>query len=201
MQLIRKICLTLILLGFFLHGANAQTASISGIINHYASIESILQEENKRDSLLVHGLDPKFEKGDTVMVITGLALGRWICGWLCPFGLISDIFDRFSKRNLVPRTAWRGMAYVVLVLIVAAPLIMASAGGAAWLLHQGMVLGWDSMASHYLGEVGSRAMAGGGWSQLLWGIRVDYPQILLKEMQPALLPGRFHPSAQPFHAR
>ncbi len=65
----RKIYLTLILLGLFLGPGHAQTESVSGIINHYAAIESILAwETNNVDSLLVNGLDPAFKDGDTVMV-------------------------------------------------------------------------------------------------------------------------------------
>ena len=69
MYLERKILLTLILLGLFLHKGYAQTASISGVINSYAQIEAILQAENKRDSLLVRNINlDEFESGDTVMV-------------------------------------------------------------------------------------------------------------------------------------
>ncbi len=68
MQLRRKIYLTLILLGFFLHGAYAQTASISGIINDYASIETIYAwESNNEDSVLVDDASD-FGVGDTVMI-------------------------------------------------------------------------------------------------------------------------------------
>ncbi len=68
-----------------------------------------------------------------VLLLTGLALGRWICGWLCPFGLLSDIFDRFSKKKVTPARAWSWLKFVVLVLIFIVPLIMAGQGGATWL--------------------------------------------------------------------
>ncbi len=69
MQLERKILLTFILLGLFLCKGYAQTESISGIINHYASVTSILQAEiNDNDSLVVSGMPIEFKDGDTVML-------------------------------------------------------------------------------------------------------------------------------------
>ena len=68
-----------------------------------------------------------------VMLITALALGRWICGWLCPFGLLSDIFDRVSVRVWKPRRAWSALKFVVLGGILVLPLVVAASGGATWL--------------------------------------------------------------------
>jgi Pyruvate/2-oxoacid:ferredoxin oxidoreductase delta subunit len=69
----------------------------------------------------------------SVMMVTGLALGRWICGWLCPFGMLSDMFDRVSKRAWKPRHGWAALKFVVLGALVAVPLLMAGLGGATWL--------------------------------------------------------------------
>ncbi|MDX2430349.1 MAG: gliding motility-associated C-terminal domain-containing protein [Bacteroides sp.] len=70
MLLRRKIFLTLILLGFFLCKGYAQTESISGIINDYASITAIRDGGlNAVDTLVVSGLvDTAWDDGDTVMV-------------------------------------------------------------------------------------------------------------------------------------
>ncbi len=68
-----------------------------------------------------------------VLLLTGLALGRWICGWLCPFGLLSDMFDRISKKTVKPARAWSWLKFVVLALVFVVPLYMAGAGGATWL--------------------------------------------------------------------
>lgn len=67
------------------------------------------------------------------LLITGLALGRWICGWLCPFGLLSDMFDRGSRKVWRPAKAWAALKFVILGLIVVVPLGMGLAGGASWL--------------------------------------------------------------------
>ncbi|MFO7670858.1 MAG: gliding motility-associated C-terminal domain-containing protein [Bacteroidales bacterium] len=64
----RKIYLTLILLGLFLGPGHAQTESVSGIINHYAAIETILAwESNNVDSVLLTDATG-FNPGDTVMI-------------------------------------------------------------------------------------------------------------------------------------
>ncbi len=68
-----------------------------------------------------------------VLVITGLALGRWICGWLCPFGLVADMFDRISLHRWKPAHAWRAMKFVVLGLVIVVPLGLGAFGGTVWL--------------------------------------------------------------------
>ncbi len=47
------------------------------------------------------------------VILVGAVLGRWICGWLCPFGFLSDIFDRFSKHKKFPKKA----GYIKFVLL------------------------------------------------------------------------------------
>lgn len=62
------------------------------------------------------------------MLLFGLVLGKSICGWLCPFGFISDILDRFSlKLWNIPR-GLSNLRYWVLAIVVVAPLAYASAG-------------------------------------------------------------------------
>lgn len=59
-----------------------------------------------------------------LLLAFGAALGRFVCGWLCPFGLLQDLLHRlkFPKRRKV-RTIkgeyyLRQMRYVVLVVMV-----------------------------------------------------------------------------------
>ncbi len=68
-----------------------------------------------------------------VLFITGLALGRWICGWLCPFGLLSDIFDRISRRVWRPHEGWTALKFAVLLLVFLVPPAMGLLGGTTWL--------------------------------------------------------------------
>ncbi|MHC4931599.1 MAG: 4Fe-4S binding protein [Planctomycetota bacterium] len=55
-------------------------------------------------------------------------LGRWICGWLCPFGLFSDMLDRVSLRRFNPSQRWRIGGFAVLGLLVVATLLFAFLG-------------------------------------------------------------------------
>ena len=64
----------------------------------------------------------------TVLALTGLALGRWICAWLCPFGMLSDLFDRISKKAVKPAKAWASLKFVVLGLVFAVPLLFGALG-------------------------------------------------------------------------
>ncbi|MHC4957712.1 MAG: 4Fe-4S binding protein [Planctomycetota bacterium] len=61
-----------------------------------------------------------------VILATASLLGRWICGWLCPFGLFSDITDRASLKRCKPAHGWRAGGFVV------AALLLVGAGVFAW---------------------------------------------------------------------
>ncbi len=41
-----------------------------------------------------------------VVIAVGAMLGRWICGWFCPFGLFLDLCERGTKKGRVPE-AWK----------------------------------------------------------------------------------------------
>jgi len=50
--------------------------------------------------------------GQTILV--GLATGRGVCGWLCPYGFLSDIFDKLPGRRIrIPKWT-RHIKYVYL---------------------------------------------------------------------------------------
>jgi len=53
-----------------------------------------------------------------VILATVSLLGRWLCGWLCPFGLFSDITDRGSTRRCSPGHRWRAGGFVVAALLL-----------------------------------------------------------------------------------
>ncbi|MBU2621538.1 MAG: 4Fe-4S binding protein, partial [Proteobacteria bacterium] len=77
------------------------------------------------------------------LLIVGLALGRWICGWLCPFGLLSDLLDKISFKIRLPRVFSIGK-YIVLALI---PILSLAFVGqdhlpfCTYLCHSGLVYG------------------------------------------------------------
>ena len=67
------------------------------------------------------------------LVLFGLTLGRWICGWLCPFGWVQDLVYRipFFKKLRTFRfdRVLRVLKYAVLgVLVIGLPLLSAFKG-------------------------------------------------------------------------
>jgi len=51
-----------------------------------------------------------------------LALGRFLCGWFCPFGLVQDLIQRIrGRQNLVdlPRIPWMKFLVLGIVLLLA----------------------------------------------------------------------------------
>lgn len=67
------------------------------------------------------------------LLLFGLTLGRWICGWLCPFGLVQDLVYRipfFKKVRAFPFEKYlRWLKYAVLgVLVIGLPLYSAFKG-------------------------------------------------------------------------
>lgn len=67
------------------------------------------------------------------LLLFGLTLGRWICGWLCPFGWVQDLIYRipfFKKLRTFPYERFlRWLKYAVLgVLVIGLPLFSAFKG-------------------------------------------------------------------------
>lgn len=62
-----------------------------------------------------------------VIMLYGIMFGRWICGWLCPFGLFQDLLHKIKtpklKKNFVTRVL-SFLKYVILaIFVVILPLI------------------------------------------------------------------------------
>ena len=62
-----------------------------------------------------------------IIMLMGIILGRWICGWLCPFGLFQDLLHKIKTPKLKKNRFTRVLSflkYVILVLfVVVIPLI------------------------------------------------------------------------------
>ena len=88
------------------------------------------------------------------LCLFGAALGRFVCGWLCPFGLVQDLLhkiplpQRLRRRTLPGERLLRGLRFVVLALLVLLlPALAADVTGqgtpwfCAWLCPAGTLLG------------------------------------------------------------
>ena len=55
-------------------------------------------------------------------MMVGALLGRFVCGWLCPFGLVQDLLHKIplgKKRKTLPGEKWlRRLRYLVLLVFV-----------------------------------------------------------------------------------
>ncbi len=70
-----------------------------------------------------------------IVTAAGAISGRWVCGWLCPFGLFLDICEKGAKRGPVrlPRALrWGKFAVLALVLLGAGLLGIAGVNGLSW---------------------------------------------------------------------
>ncbi len=78
---------------------------------------------------LGRGLFPFLALG--VLVVTGSLVGRLLCGWVCPFGLVQDLMFKVPTRRKfrTPQALW-WIKYVLLaVMVVAIPLAFGVDGG------------------------------------------------------------------------
>ncbi|MFB3889275.1 MAG: 4Fe-4S binding protein [Candidatus Bathyarchaeia archaeon] len=69
-----------------------------------------------------------------IVVLASVLLGRWWCGWVCPFGLYVDLITRLRKavrikhRNLSPgfNARFHQLSYVILALMLILSVLFAS---------------------------------------------------------------------------
>ena len=63
-----------------------------------------------------------------MLLLMGVLFGRFICGFLCPFGLIQDLLDKIPTKKLQKNEITRKLSYVKYVIlaitVVLIPLIM-----------------------------------------------------------------------------
>lgn len=62
------------------------------------------------------------------LLLFGAVLGRFICGYLCPFGWLQELLHKIPSRKLKVKGAWKKLTcikYVILVLfVIAMPLFL-----------------------------------------------------------------------------
>ncbi len=60
-----------------------------------------------------------------LLTLFGVTLGRWICGWLCPFGLAQELLHKIKTRKLhVPLRIDRPLRYLKYGIFVGVVLLM-----------------------------------------------------------------------------
>lgn len=76
------------------------------------SLQAVIADRNHSISFYIIG----------IILLFGVTLGRFICGWLCPFGLIQDLINKipFTKKIKTFRLdkQLRYIKYIILVLFV-----------------------------------------------------------------------------------
>ena len=88
------------------------------------SLQAVIGSRNYKFSFYVIGF----------LMITGSFMGRFVCGWLCPFGLFQDLLHKIpfvKKIRKVPFDKYlRYLKYVVLVVfVIGLPLLLADNNG------------------------------------------------------------------------
>lgn len=70
-----------------------------------------------------------------LVTAVGATLGRWVCGWFCPFGLFLDICERGCKKGPVRiphRLRWGKFVMLGLVVVGSGGLGLAGVQGISW---------------------------------------------------------------------
>lgn len=88
------------------------------------SLQAVLGSKNYKFSFYVIGF----------LMMVGALLGRFVCGWLCPFGLIQDLLHKIpfvKKIHTFPLDAkLRYLKYIILIVFVfALPLLLVNDSG------------------------------------------------------------------------
>lgn len=67
------------------------------------------------------------------LALTGLMLGRLVCGWLCPFGLIQEILHKIPSPKFRVKGSWLKLTYlkyaVLVVFVILLPVLWVNALG------------------------------------------------------------------------
>jgi ferredoxin-type protein NapH len=73
-------------------------------------------------NFLLNGMFPFFVLGFISMI--GIVIGRWACGYLCPFGLLQDLLAKWGRAKVqIPSWLSFGRYFSLVILAVVLPLI------------------------------------------------------------------------------
>lgn len=72
------------------------------------SLQNALTGANKSTAFYIFG----------IILLYSILAGRWICGWLCPFGLIQELFYKIKTPKLKKSKLTRVLSYMKYVFLV-----------------------------------------------------------------------------------
>ena len=84
------------------------------------------------------------------MILVGTVMGRFVCGWLCPFGLIQELLYKIPTKKL-KKSAWTRrltvIKYIVLVVMVITRATRSATASTSTILRSSSVAGEYSAAA------------------------------------------------------
>lgn len=87
------------------------------------SLQAVIGSAKYRISLYVTGI---------ILAFGGL-LGRWICGWLCPFGLLQELLYKIPSKKFKLKGNWKKLAWVkypvLIIFVILLPLLVTNIAG------------------------------------------------------------------------
>lgn len=88
------------------------------------SLQSVLGSRDSKISLYISGF----------LIFSGAVFGRFICGWMCPFGLVQDLFYKipFIKKinSFKSDKVLRKLKYVILLIfVIILPMVVTDISG------------------------------------------------------------------------
>ncbi len=72
------------------------------------ALQNAFAESEKRTPYYIFG----------ILLLYGIIFGRWICGWLCPFGLLQDLLHKIKTPKLKKSRITRVLSYFKYVILV-----------------------------------------------------------------------------------
>ena len=82
------------------------------------ALQAVIGSLRNRISLYVAGF----------LIFTGALLGRFICGWACPFGLIQELLYKIPTRKIKARRLFGYLKYlkyaILVIFVIAIPIIL-----------------------------------------------------------------------------